>query len=106
MDFDQDEELPVRSPIDISPARNVTTQDEENYSTLVDIQNTINLAIAGLYKDFNAFKILDKEDDTTATKALLRQIAGKQEAYDILAPIQEQLNSVIDQINEMRKGGQ
>lgn len=93
-----DEEIPFNSLGRSGIASNISEQDERDFSTLLQVKAFLDDAIAGLYKDFNAFNVPEDVSDTTAYRSLMRQIAGKKEAYDILVPLQNQIDSVIEEI--------
>lgn len=71
------------------------TQNEQNYDALKSNQQDLNNAIEGLYKDFNSFDVLSEGTDQAKKEQMMRQIAGKQIAYDILVPLRERMNSAI-----------
>lgn len=96
------DDLPYRSsalPVDIQPNK-TPTEDEAHYSTLASIKRLFGVAIADLYKDFNAFDLLKNEDKNQASLNLLRQIEAKQEAYGILKPLFDTLTSAVDAVDE------
>lgn len=90
---------------DVSSGKGTTTRDEENYDTLKAIHIVLQEAIKALYTDFNAFKVPEGVAKSTAMYDLLRQIDGKQTAYDILAPILEAVESSIRTIDTKYKEG-
>lgn len=78
--------------------------DEAQYSTLIAVRNDIAMALEDLYKDFNAFDVFKDDVTEEAKEKMLRQIAGKQEAYNILFPVLETIDSTMLQINAKYKG--
>lgn len=97
-----DEEIPYLSSGRSGASTNVSERDERDFSTLLRVKQDLDLAIEGLYKDFNAFDLTAESTEEAKTKMLL-QIAGKQEAYSILVPLQNQIDSVIDEIRLKEK---
>lgn len=93
-----DEEVPYRSPVTTGPADPVSTQDEINYSTLLEVKKDFDDAIVGLSNNFNSFKLASDAPNLEA------QVAGRQVAYDILEPLQRKLQSAIDDIEVKQKG--
>lgn len=76
-----------------------SSEDERTFSTLKEVRRLLAESVEGLYKDFNAFQVDKNLPRKEALQVLQRQIDGKQEAYDILAPLLESVDSVLDQIN-------
>jgi hypothetical protein len=91
------EAIPYRSPVTTGPAEPVSTQDENDYSTLREVQKEFNDAMNALFNDFNAFEL-------AADPNLGVQVAGRQYAYELLLPLQTKVNSAIDDINAKQKG--
>lgn len=87
----------------INSAPKSTTPDEINYDTLRSVGKILQAAVDGLYKDFNAFSLLEGTDTTRAARDLYRQVAGKQVAYDILAPVLESVISAITVVDDNYK---
>lgn len=52
-------------------------------------------ALDGLYKEFNAFDVLKDGTTEEVKDKMLRQIAGNQTAYDIIAPLLEAVQTAI-----------
>ena len=99
-----DEDIPYRTAVPLPPdASQASSRDEDNYDTLKLIQKGLVDAIDGLYKDFNAFEVLKDADNRTASQALMRNIAAKQEAYDILVPLLESVNSAVNSVDNKYK---
>lgn len=94
---DQDEQIPFFSPATAPTPDPVAENDEDDYRTLTHILQILDREIEGLGKDFNSLKA----DDIQALQA---QVLGRQQAYDILVPIQEMIKSAISSVDEMRKG--
>lgn len=98
-----DEEVPYRSPqVNIGQAQQASSQDEQDYSTLLSVQGTLNDALNNLYKDFNAFEILKTDTPDEAAKKLMIDILGKQEAYDILVSVKSVIDSAIQGVKQER----
>lgn len=87
----EDDGFDYRSPVSVGPSTVQSPQDEQDFSTLVIIRAELDQAILGLYTDFNALTIADKEK-------LHAQVAGRQVAYDILTPLRDRINSIVDGI--------
>lgn len=84
---------------------NRVTKDEENYDTLKAIYLVLAESVEALYKDFNAFKLPEGVPKTTALYNLMVQIDGKQQAYDILAPLAESAKQALDLVDNKYKEG-
>lgn len=100
------EAVPYRSPVDVGVAEVASTEDENDFSSLKDVKRKFDKAIAELYKDFNAFditKLLDSPTLDEAAKKLLVSIMAKQEAYDILTPLRDQLDSAIKDVKQKQE---
>lgn len=74
-------------------------RDEQQYDSLKEAQELLSESIKDLYKDFNAFDVL-KTDNPQIAENFIREVAGKQEAYNILMPILQSLNSIVDKIEK------
>lgn len=99
-----DDELDYRTPLATRPApQQVSSTDEQNYDTIKIVYEQFRREYNGLYKDFNAFKLLENATDAEARDTILRKIAGKQEAYDILEPLMTMLEGTLDDINAKYK---
>jgi len=70
----------------------VSTTDERDYSTLLEVQKELDAAYSGLYSDFNAFTLVDQP------KALQGQVIGRQVAFDIINPLKIKVDSVVDEL--------
>lgn len=90
-----DSSLPYRSPVTPAPAATPYSQDEAQYNTLQIVQKIFGEAIDGLYKEFNAFDVLGDGTNQEVMDKMMRQIAGNQVAYDILAPLKERIDNAI-----------
>lgn len=103
----EDENIPFLHPVTAPGRDEATDEDDQDFSTLVEIKKTLDDAMASLYKDFNAFdivKLLETNTVPETRKKLLIQILGKQEAYDILMPIQSTVDSAVEDVMRKRKG--
>lgn len=96
--MDPNEEIPVRSPITTGPGPAASDRDESEYSTLEVVNVLFKQAIEDLRKDFNALDLSEKLAD------IKTQIAGRQMAYDILDPLQQQVQSAIDNVRLKQEG--
>lgn len=94
---DQDEQVPFLSVPTAPSDDEVTTADENDYTTLKEVRKILSQAIKDLSKDFNTLKA----DDIQALQA---QVLGRQTAYDILVPIEEMVKSAVQSIENQRKG--
>lgn len=93
-----DEDVPYRSPVTTGPVRSASSQDENDYSTLLEVKKDFDNAIVGLYRDFNAFGL--RED----VPELEKQVIGRQVAYNILEPLQRKLQRAIEDVEQTQKG--
>jgi hypothetical protein len=59
--------------------------------------------LEALYKDFNAFDILKGKPEPEAAANLLRQIEGKQIAYDVLRPTYDAVVEAIRRVDNKHK---
>lgn len=98
------EEIPYRSPAHVSPAAAAPDKDDEDFSSLREVQKLLKESIEALYKDFNAFSVLREGGDKEAMESLVRQVAGKKEAYEILVPLESMIDSAIESVRERRRG--
>lgn len=80
-----------------------STQDEANFDTLKKVQSDFRAAIDSLHKDFNAFDIHKDDTDEVAKNKLLRDIDGRQIAYDILSPLLETLDNTVNGVESKYK---
>lgn len=99
---DQNEELGYRGPVNITPAQ-VPDADVDNFSTLVDVYRKFKAEMKDL-EHTNSFDVLKLEEEDKAAKLLLRQIYAKQEAFKILEPLFQQLESAVQDIKQKEKG--
>lgn len=102
----EEEGFEYRSPVTPSLARAGTSTDEGNYDTLKIVQNLFAEGVMGLYKDFNLLAVPMQGGNEQAQQEFMRQVAAKQGAYDILAPLLEQVNSAISKVDEKFKNRQ
>ena len=98
-----DEDIPYRTAIEYSPAQQVSSADEREFSTLQEVRKILGAGITDLYKDFNAFETFKGVSPTVARADLLRQIEGRQIAYEILVPLLDMMDSTMLAINEKYK---
>lgn len=98
------EEIGYRSPIDRTQATE-PDKDHDNFSTLEDVYKKFKADLAAL-EHVNAFDVLALDNEDEAAKKLLRQIYAKQEAFKILNPLFEQLESAVKDIKEKEEGKQ
>lgn len=92
------EEVPYRTPVDIGQAKQVSSQDEDDFSTLIFIQKEINREVQKL-SDVDAFDLAEAE------LSVKEQLAAYRKAREILEPIQQTINSTIDEIKLKQKEG-
>lgn len=69
--------------------------DEQDYNTLKAVKKILDDGIDGLSKDFNLFDVLSEGTDEAKKDHMMRLIAGKQIAFDLLAPLQERIASAM-----------
>lgn len=81
------------------------TKDEENYDTLLVVQKILAAAKDDLSKDFNMLNIdiTQLATDMVYAQSLARQIGAKQEAYAIIAPLLESVESAIKTADDSYK---
>ena len=93
-------EIPYRTPFQpFTPAESVSSTDENEYSTLLQVRNDFAEAIAEL-SSFTAFDIDKSKTPTERAKILLHDVEVNQAAYAILYPLFETLNSTVNSINQ------
>lgn len=92
-----DEDVPYRASAQAAPAKRASEQDEKDFSTLVAIKKIFDESMKGLFKDFNAFDLSDKIPVDV-------QIAARQQAYDLLVPVQSMVDSAIESVEQKQKG--
>lgn len=99
-----EEEFEYRNPIDpgIVEPPVISRVDEGNINTLKQVQKDLENDIAALYKDFNAFDVMKDGTNEEVMETMMRQIAGRQIAFDILTPVFDRIKSAVDKI-EMRR---
>ena len=90
-----DNELPYRSPVTAAAPAPQYSSDEADYNTLKNVRVLFADTINNLSKDFNAFDVLSEGTNQAKIETMMRNIAGKQIAYDILAPLLERLDSAL-----------
>lgn len=99
------DEMQYRSGVNVPLIKKEETspQDQANYSTLRTIHRAFAEKLESLYADFNAFNIL--EGGTTQEKAdnLVIQVKAKQEAYDTLVPLLQELEQALMKIDNQFK---
>lgn len=71
------------------------TSDEQDYTTLKAIRELLQESVDGLSKDFNLFDVLSEGTDDAKRDHMMRLIAGKQIAFDILSPLLERVVSAM-----------
>lgn len=100
------EPIPYRSaiPEDIIPKRK-WGHDDANQDTLKVVLEALEQAMEALYKDFNAFDVLEGKSKKEAAEALLRSIEAKQLAFDILTPLYETVKSAIHHVEKNNEEG-
>lgn len=99
------EGLPYRTGVGAmnpTPQRPVS-KDEEDYGTLKSVQATLQAAVDGLYKDFNAFTLLKGATKEEARDHLVAQIEANQIAFAVLSPVLESVNSAINVVDTKHK---
>lgn len=79
----------------VAPAPTTFTRDDADYDTLTVVQTALRDGVDGLVKDFNALHIPTDKPDAEAAQILLRQIAARQMAYDILVPLLSTVDEAI-----------
>lgn len=88
-----DEELDYRSPVSSGSGPFISTPDEQNYSTLIEVLKDFDQGLYELAHDFNAFDLSGKE------MTLEVQVAGRQYAYDLLMPLREKIQSAVNDVS-------
>jgi hypothetical protein len=88
----EDEEIPVRSPITVAVAPVASNQDENDWSTLVNIYNDIKQQMVKC--DSVAGLDLKKADGLT----IEQQIAVNQKVIEVLEPIAAEIESAVQDI--------
>lgn len=93
MEDEDRSDLPGRSPVDIRTAQPASNQDENDFSTLLQIQKDINEQMTKL-DSISVFSLKDNENGLS----LKEQVAAYQKAKEILEPIQTTINSAVDDV--------
>lgn len=93
-----DEEVPVRSPIDVGEAPAVEPQDEEDFSTLLYLQKEFNR----LMKELGSVDVFSLDNGQISVE---NQIIAYRKAKEILEPLQSLVNTRVDEIKHKQKGG-
>jgi hypothetical protein len=99
----QDEELTYLShvPAGVLPTvAEESRQDEANYDTIKHLHTEFHAAMDSLHNDFNAFDIHKDDTNEDAKDKLLRDIDGRQIAFEILSPLVESLDNAMNAINK------
>lgn len=102
-----DEDIPYLTAL---PAQNPVgtpsfSTDEANYDTLKYVHKILQDAARDLTKDFNLLNIPVEQlvTDHVVAMALVRQISAKQEAYAIIAPLLESVETAISVADDKYK---
>lgn len=85
----EDNDAPVRSPFDAGSTDNVSSQDEDDFSTLLQLQKDINESVAELHS-VNAFDLAEKDG-----LSIKEQMAAFRLAETIVAPLQNLINDTV-----------
>lgn len=93
----EDNEIPYRSPMDATPAKIVSDQDEDDFSTLIQIQKDLN-------QEIDRLSSIDVFDLAEAELSVKEQIAAYRKAKEILEPIQGLINETVNDIKLTQKG--
>lgn len=93
MDDEDRDDLPGRSPVNIEIAEPASNQDENDFSTLLDIQKDINEEMAKL-GSIDVFSLKDNENGLS----LKEQVAAYQKAKEILEPLQNKINGAVNDV--------
>lgn len=94
-----DDEIPYRSPVDVRKAEAASTQDENDFSTLLQLQKDINDALASL-KSVDVFDLAEGE------LTVKEQIAAYRLAIQLIEPLQATINSTVDSVKLKQQEGQ
>lgn len=94
-----DEEVPVRSPIDIGTEEEVSPQDQDDFSTLLFIQKEFNREMRKL----SSIDILEFEEGSNGL-SIKEQVAAYKKAKEILEPLLATVNSRIQDIKGTQGG--
>lgn len=93
MEDDDRSDLPGRSPVDVRTAVPASNQDEADFSTLLQIQKDINEQMDKL-ASIDVFTLADNENGLT----LKEQVAAYKKAKEILEPLQNTINTAVDDV--------
>jgi hypothetical protein len=93
-----EDDLVYRSPIAMSTGRQVSAQDERDYSTLLRVQKELHAQMESL-KSVNVFDLTEKE------LTVKEQIAAHRLAIDLLYPISNLIDLSVQNITEKHKEG-
>lgn len=95
----EDNDVPTRAPFDVGNTDNVSTQDENDFSTLLQLQKDINQSVRELHS-VNAFDLTEKEG-----LSIKEQMAAFRAAEAIVSPLQILINDTVDTIKNKQKEG-
>lgn len=99
-----DEDIPYRSAIPEAPDNSqVTSKDEDQYSTLLNVQKTLAASVEALSKDFNAFDLYTDKPLSTRGTLILHEIEVRQGVFDIVAPLLDSVNDAIKIVDSRHK---
>lgn len=99
MDFDSDEEIPVRSPVRVETAPVATPQDDEDYSTIKELLRIVEDAESSA-GDMNT---LDLSADSKLS-ADQQALAYKFALNELILPFKALCISTINDVEAKRKG--
>jgi hypothetical protein len=94
---DQDENIPFFAPATAPTKDEVTDRDADDLTTLQSVQKILESSLEDLKMDVTKLNA----DDVQKLQA---QILGKQEAYAILEPVKQMVDSAIESVIMQRKG--
>lgn len=102
MTIREQDDLPYRTAGSVQNKNVPVTKNEENYDTLRIVKELLDLRIEGLYRDFNAFGVLNLAESTKARAAeeLLLQIEAKKIAYDVLIEAVQALETALQGVKQ------
>lgn len=96
------DDLPYRSALSFKiPEAEPSPTDESDISTLKIVLEQLEIELARLNKDFNAFEILNSEDPNNAAEWLLIEIMAKKRAHDIIYPILDMVRDTIHGVDSI-----
>jgi hypothetical protein len=81
-----------------TPASQVSSTDEHEFSTLLKVRNDFAADIAALH-DFNAFEV-KAENPNERAHILLHDVEVNQAVYNILEPLFARLDDTVNDINQ------